>query len=176
MASGFRINKQGIRQFTRELEREFAKNPVRIPVEADSSGFAATQATSVNNYHGPVVTVTGDNAQLAWSNSGDVTQTQNRVEQIAPGYETLAGTLADLLANLADYGLAEDESEVRAQAEIVLGEVVKETPDQGVIKRGLTMIKGLLAPIAAGVAAAVTAESTEAARHAIETLGNNLPL
>ena len=25
-------------------------------------------AVSVNNYHGPVVTVTGDHAQLAWSN------------------------------------------------------------------------------------------------------------
>ena len=33
--SGFKINKAGIRQFTRELERELAKHPVRIPVEAD---------------------------------------------------------------------------------------------------------------------------------------------
>lgn len=27
MASGFKINKQGIRQMTREIEREFAKKP-----------------------------------------------------------------------------------------------------------------------------------------------------
>ncbi|MGB3698593.1 MAG: hypothetical protein WBA05_14280 [Gordonia sp. (in: high G+C Gram-positive bacteria)] len=142
MASGFKINKQGIRQFTRELEREFAKNPVRIPVEADSSGLAATNALTVNNYHGPVVTVTGGNAQLAWNNGGDVTQSQDRVEQIAPGYEELARALTDLLAELATFGLGGDEPEVRAQTETVLAEIVKDEPDQGVIKRGLTMIKG----------------------------------
>ncbi|MDR6270986.1 hypothetical protein JOE69_003224 [Arthrobacter russicus] len=37
------------------------------------------------------------------------------------------------------------------------------------------MVKGLLAPIATGVGAALTAESTEAARHVIEALGRNLP-
>ncbi|WP_336627540.1 MULTISPECIES: hypothetical protein [unclassified Microbacterium] len=176
MASGFKINKEGIRQFTRELEREFAKNPVRIPVEADSSTVGAAGALTVNNYHGPVVTVTGGNAQLAWNNAGDVSQTQKKVEQIAPGYEDLARALTDLLAELTSFGLGDDEQEARSQAEAVLAEVVKTDPDQGVIRRGLTMIKGLLAPIAAGVTAAVTAESTEAARHTIEVLGSSLPL
>lgn len=171
MASGFKINRQGIQQFTRELEREFAKNPVRMPVEADSRGFVPAQATTVNNYHGPVVTVDGDNAQLAWNNGGAVSQSQ----QIASGYEDVARPLTELLANLAAFDLGDGEPEARTHAETVLGEVVKENPDQGVIKRGLTMIKGLLAPIAAGIGAAVTAESTEAARHAIEALGSNLP-
>lgn len=88
MASGFKINKQGILQFTRELEREFAKHPVRVPVEADPHGLKP--ALTVNNYNGPVVTVTGDHAQLAWDNSGTATQAQSRVEEIAPGYEDLA--------------------------------------------------------------------------------------
>jgi len=176
VASGFKINKRGIQQISREIEREFAKNPVRIPIEADPSGFALTPAVTVNNYHGPVVTVTGDHSQLAWNN-GTVNQTQQRVEQIAPGYEDLARTLTDLLANLTVLKLGEDDDAgVRDNVETVLSEVVKGTPDQGVIKRGLTMIKGLLAPIAAGIGAAVTAESTEVARHLIETLGNNLPL
>lgn len=30
MASGFKINKQGIRPITRAIEPEFAKNPVRV--------------------------------------------------------------------------------------------------------------------------------------------------
>lgn len=176
MARGFKINKQGIRQMTRELEREFAKNPVRMPIEADASGLVAGGATTVNNYHGPVVTVTGDNAQLAWSGTGDVAQTQDRVEQIAPGYEEVARALAGLIANLGELGLGEDESEARQQADSVLAEIVKPSPDKGMVKRGLTMIKGLLAPVATGVSAAVTAESSEAARHLIDALSTRLPL
>ncbi|GAA1050922.1 hypothetical protein GCM10009569_30410 [Arthrobacter russicus] len=64
---------------------------------------------------------------------------------------------------------------MRAAVETVLGEVTRPKPDQSVVKRGLTMVKGLLAPIATGVGAALTAESTEAARHVIEALGRNLP-
>lgn len=174
MAGGFKINKQGIQQITRELEREFAKHPVRVPIEADPSDVAWAPAVTVNNYHGPVVTATGDHAQLAWNND-IVNQTQDRVEQIAPGYEDLARTLTDMLANLTVLGLGDDEADARDNAEAVLNEIVKETPDPGVIKRGLTMIKGLLAPIATGVRLAVTAESTEAAQHVIQALGNNLP-
>lgn len=173
MASGFKINRQGIQQFTRELEREFAKHPVRIPVEADPE--VISPAVTVNNYHGPMVAVNGDHAQLAWENTGTTSQRQNRVEQIAPGYEDLARTLTDLLANLPVFTLGTDETETRLAVEAVLDEVTKAQPDQSVIKRGITMIKGLLAPIATGVSAAVTAESGEAARHMIETLGNGLP-
>lgn len=174
MAGGFKINRQGIQQITRELEREFAKHPVRVPIEADSSDVPWVPAVTVNNYHGPVVTVTGDHAQLAWNNN-TVNQTQDRVEQIAPGYEDLARTITDMLANLNALGLGDDEADVRDNAEAVLNEIVKETPDPGVIKRGLTMVKGLLAPIATGVRLAVTAESTEAAQQVIQALGNNLP-
>ncbi|MFG1892653.1 hypothetical protein ACGFIP_01340 [Micromonospora zamorensis] len=38
MASGFKINRQGIRQMVREIEREAAKTPVRVPVNAETSG------------------------------------------------------------------------------------------------------------------------------------------
>jgi len=174
VAGGFKINRQGIQQITRELEREFARHPVRVPIEADPSDVTWAPAVTVNNYHGPVVTVTGDHAQLAWNND-TVNQTQDRVEQIAPGYEDLARTLTDMLANLTVLGLGDDEADARDNAEDVLNEIVKETPDASVIKRGLTMVKGLLAPIATGVRLAVTAESTEAAQHVIQALGNNLP-
>lgn len=174
MADGFKINEKAIRQMAREIEQEFAKHPVRVPLEADPSSMALAPALTVNNYNGPVVTVTGDHAQLAWNN-GDVNQAQDRVEQIAPGYEDLARVITDLLANLAAFSLGDDEKDVRASAESVLVEVVKEQPDRGVVRRGLTMVKGFLAPIAAGIGAAATAETTEAARHVIETLGSSLP-
>jgi hypothetical protein len=175
VASGFKINKQGIRQFTREIEREFAKNPVRIPVEADPNGVVLPSASTVNNYFGPVVTSNGDNAQIAWGN-GAVHQSQNVVEQITPGYEAVARLVTDLLANLDAFALPEDDAaEARVNADAVLSEVVKENPDQGMIKRGVTMLKGLLAPIAAGVGGAVTEESSSAAGHIIEELGSSLP-
>src|SRR5690348_1931974 len=46
------------------------------------------------------------------------------------------------------------------------------TPADGVIRRAATMIKGLLAPIGAGVAQAATQESAAAARHVIKALGS----
>ncbi|WP_327113996.1 hypothetical protein OHB12_33135 [Nocardia sp. NBC_01730] len=178
MAKGFKINREGIRRMTREIEKEFAKNPVRVPLEADPDGIYPPAAT-VTNYNGPVVTVTGDHAQLAWNND-TVNQGQARRDEIAPGYERLAATLANLLAELARLPLnAEDSAEVRGQAEAVLAEVVNEEPNPGIVKRGLTMIKGLLSPIAAGITQAATTaateEGSELARDFIHSLGEAAP-
>jgi len=173
MARGFKINKQGIRNISREIEREFAKNPVRVPLEADHTTLSLPPATTVNNYHGPVVTVTGDHAQIAWGNR-DVQQ--RGVEQITPGYDRLAQLVTDLLANLHAFPLEDaDGTELRASADTVLCEVVKPVPDEGVIRRSVTMIKGLLAPVGTGANKAVTEETTEAAREVIDALGTALP-
>lgn len=170
MGSAFKPNKRGLDQFQRKLQREFDKRPVYVRADADA---VLPAATTVNNYHGPVVTVNGDNAQLAWDNQS-VDQTQNH--DIAPGFEALAEVLTSLLASLPSLGLsADDEAEVRNNTETVLGEVLRTAPDQGLVKRGVTMLKGLLAPVAAGVSAAVTGESTELAKTAIEGLGSTLP-
>ena len=173
MGKGFEINKQAIRKMSREIEKEFAKNPVRVPLEADASGVTFPAGTITNNYHGPVVTVHGDNAQLAWDNQ-TVNQTQN--QDIAPGYEELAKVVTGLLASLPALGLSgDDEQEAKATAESVLGEVVKDEPDQGRIKRGITMLRGLLAPIATGVGTAVSGEAAELSKTLIEGLGSTLP-
>jgi hypothetical protein len=176
MASGFKINKRGIRQMTREIEREFAKNPVRVPLQVDPSGVQLPPATTVNNYNGPVVTVTGDHAQISWNNH-DVTQSQEVAEQVSPGYEELADLVTRLLASLHELTLGpDDETEARATSETILREVVKAEPDKGIVKRGVTMLKGLLAPVASGVTKAVTQESADVAQKMIESLGEALPL
>ncbi|MFI9537882.1 hypothetical protein ACIG56_32160 [Nocardia fusca] len=101
---------------------------------------------------------------------------QNRSEQIAPGYEQLAATLAELLAGLPSLPLdGDDEAEVRTNVGTVLAEVVEEEPNQGRIKRGLTMIKGLLSPIATSAIEAASEESAELARTVIQDLGSSLP-
>ena len=64
---------------------------------------------------------------------------------------------------------------LRENANLVLQEVVKSEPDQSVVRRGVTLIKGLLAPLSAGIGKAVTEEAVEAARQAIYALGSSLP-
>lgn len=169
------INKRAIAKYTRDIQREFEKNPIRVPIEGDTSGIGFQPAGTVTNYHGPVVTVTGDNAQIAWD-SETVEQSQNNVSQIVPGYEQLAQLLTDMLANLSNFTLGEDdETDARENAQTVLREVVKEKPDQGIVRRSVNMLKGVFAPIASGAAAGVSAESTESARTLIEMLGTSLP-
>ncbi|WP_078326927.1 hypothetical protein [Mycobacteroides salmoniphilum] len=176
MASGFEINKRVIEQMSHELEREFAKHPVRIALKADTSDVQLPAATTVNNYNGPVINVKGDHAQLAW-NSHDVTQAQNNTEQIAPGYEAVADLVTRLLASLPTLELdPADQTEAQDTGTAILREVVKAEPDKGIVRRGITMLKGLLAPVASGINKAVTRESTNAALQMIELLGNALPL
>ncbi|WP_147141763.1 hypothetical protein [Nocardia ninae] len=149
------------------------------------SGKAALSSRSTNpgvgnyiTYHGPVVQMTGDGstAQLAWGNRGPVNQGQSTASQIAPGYEQLATVLTDLLAQLPALGLAtDDDTDFRETTETVLAEVVREEPNQGLIRRSVAALKGYLAQIAAGTAQAATDEATEFARTAIEGLSDSLP-
>ncbi|MGL5826773.1 MAG: hypothetical protein ACRCYU_18480 [Nocardioides sp.] len=173
MGKGFEINRRAIQKMSKEIEKEFARNPVRVPLEADASGVTFPAAAVTNNYHGPVVTVHGDNVQLAWDNQ-TVNQTQN--QDIAPGYEELAKVVTGLLVSLPALGLSDaDEQEAKATATTVLGEVVKDEPDQGRIKRSITMLRGLLAPIATGVRTAASDESAELSTRLIDGLGSTLP-
>lgn len=168
VSSEFKINKQGIAQIQRELEREFAKRPIRVPLAGDPSSLTAPHSTVIN-YLGPVVTVTGDHAQLAWGN--DAVHQGQSTATIADGYAELAAVVTKLLALVDQLGLpAEDVADAEDQARTVLAEVTRPSPDSGVVRRGVTMLKGVLAAVAAGVYGGVTAETSEAARDLIEKL------
>lgn len=172
---GFKIDKQQIRKMTREMEREFAKNPVRVPLEADHRSVSLPSATTVHNYNGPVVTVNGDHAQVAWNNH-DVRQDSNASEQVAPGYEQLAQLLTDVLASLPRLGLDEaDANDLSQSAAGVLREVTQEEPKPSAVRYGVTLIKGLLAPLATGLGNAVEQETTDTARDIIDALGTMMP-
>ena len=79
------INRAGIAQMMREIQREFDKHPVKVPVESDR---LSTGTTTI--FNGPVLHGDANGAQLAWGNE---TVTQHREEQVAPGYEILAQAL-----------------------------------------------------------------------------------
>lgn len=66
--------------------------------------------------------------------------------------------------------------DARDNADVILGEVVKPEPERSVVKRAVTFLKGLLAPIAAGIATGTTAEMAEMTRQMIEGLSGTFPL
>lgn len=172
MAKGVSINKQAIAKLNKELEREFAKTPVKVPVVADPArGSIAPQSSTVNHYYGPTVTVNGNHSQIAWGDGG-ISQAQGNISQITEGYEDVADVVAGILSKLDSLPLNANENEdARSSAEELLAEVVKPEPDKGIIRRGATMLKGVLAPVAAGVNQAATSESADYARKAIEAIG-----
>ncbi|MGR7028216.1 hypothetical protein [Geodermatophilus sp. URMC 62] len=171
MPSGFKINQQGIAQMKREIEREFAKDGgVRIPLNADSSDVARAAAT-YNTYYGPVVHSNGHGVQIAFGNE-HVTQNQVQTEQVTPGFEELARAVGLLTSQLAEAPLSDEERATAAEAgNDVLNEVVKPEPDRSSIRKGLAALKGVLAPIAAGmVTGASQAASADAQQWAHEGL------
>lgn len=172
MAKGLSINKRAIAKMQKDIQREFDKRPVEVPIKADpTTGSGASQQPTVNHYHAPVVTVNGGQAQVAWGD-GTINQQQENVRQVADGYQDLARIVADILAKLDNLPLTDEDNQyARENAEALMGEVVKADPDKGVVRRGVILLKGLLASITTGANQAVTAESAEFAREAIEGLG-----
>ena len=170
------INHNEIARMKREIQKSFDRNgPIRIAVEADPPALptdvAATLGTTIN-YNGPVIH--GDGAQVAYNNR-DVTQTQAAVHQVASGFESVAQAVADVLAWLPGAGLAgQDREEAEQAGHEVLAEAVRAEPDVGKAKRALTMLKGLLSPIAirvmTGAAAGAGTEAEAGAEKAVKAI------
>lgn len=174
MPRGFSINHRAIAAMSREIERSFARNPVRIPVELDDSGTVRAIGGTVHNYNGPVINgnVSGA-AVLAW-NHANVTQNQPRTNEIAPGYERLAEAVVAVLQQLPVAGLDEqDRADAEAAANEILAEVVLPEPEPGKVRRSLATLKGFLANLATGETTGAIDGAKEWAQTAITQL--NVP-
>lgn len=168
-SSGFKINRQGIRQMMGEIQREMDKHPLAARVQADPDvSFGDT-----NVFNGPVIHGDVRGSQLAWGNNF-VNQSQDQSKPIAPGFEAIAQAVVDTLRQLPTLGVSdEDLEDASAVGEEVLNEVVQSEPDRGVIRRAAAALKGYLAPIATGAAGAVTG-GEETVRVLIERLSTAL--
>jgi hypothetical protein len=92
---GFEINTRGVEEMTRELQREFDKHPIRVPVTAGLPDLPDIVGGSVAIYNGPVIMGNADGAQLAW-NSQSVSQSQDGQRwQVDERYTELAQVTAD---------------------------------------------------------------------------------
>jgi hypothetical protein len=173
--SNVSINRQGIAQFLNEIQREFDKHPIKIPVQADSgiSPHSISQG-STTIYNGPVIHGDANGAQLAWGNR-DVQQQRETTEQIAPGYEAVAQAMVKILEQLASSGIPdEDQRDVETAANEVFAEITRPEPDRGKLRRAVSVIKGALAPVAMGLVKGSATGADEWARTAIEQLGRHL--
>lgn len=172
MPSGIHIDKRQIKKLTDELQREFNKHPVRVPLHATPErGVGMAGPRTVVHHHGNTVTVHGNNAQVAVNNSGDVTQSQTASATVTPGFEALAELLGTVLSHAASFRLPpEDEADLREAVGQALAETTRETPDRTLIRRSVTFVKGALAPIVAGVSAGLSDETAELARKTIDAL------
>jgi hypothetical protein len=168
------INRQGIAQFLDEIQREFDKHPIKIPIQADPDLSPSRNSGSTTIYNGPVIHGDANGAQLAWGNQ-DVQQHQHPTEQIAPGYEALAQVMVKVLEQLASSGLSdEDQQDVRLASDEVFAEITRPEPERGKIRRAVAVIKGALAPVAMGFVKGAAAGTDDWARTAIEQLGAHL--
>jgi len=164
------INKAEIARMMRDIQCEFDRHQIRVPINADTPNLPAAGTTNV--YNGPVFHGDANGAQLAWNNAM-ANQTQNQVEQITPGYEALALAVTKTLERIADVGLTEDDRvEAESVATEILHEVTQPEPSPGRIRRGLAALKGFLMPIAYGAQAGAAEEARELARTAIDHLGS----
>ncbi|MFF9910513.1 hypothetical protein [Streptomyces sp. NPDC013457] len=124
----------------------------------------------VNRYDGPVFNGPATQNQLAW-NSENVTQNQQVNSAVAPGYEELAARMTELLRQLPEAGLGErDREEAEDAVDGVLEVITRPDPEESKVRRALATLRGVLAPVATGVAAGTTVGAQEWARAAIEGL------
>ncbi|MFC1408620.1 hypothetical protein ACEZCY_04905 [Streptacidiphilus sp. N1-12] len=131
---------------------------------------ARSGAGTTNNYSAPVFHGNMNGAQIAWGNH-DVSQSQTRLEQVAPGFEALAEAVTRTLAQLPQFGLPAEECEdVSASANEILVEVVSSSPDRGKIRRALAALRGLLQPVAVQAALGAGDGSHDLAKAALDHL------
>ncbi|GAA2530671.1 hypothetical protein [Winogradskya humida] len=147
-----------------------------MPVEADPHIHPADHhaaSTTVHNNFGVVFHASAEGAQVATNNSGQINQQQTHGDQLAPWFEPLAQTVALVMQGLALVKLTDDD---RRDAEEAAAEVTTDHPNSSKIRRAVNVLKGVLAPIGAGLATATNAEVQEWARTAIDQLGAALYL
>lgn len=165
--AGYSIDRRTIARMAQEMQKEFDKHPIEVPVSADPS----ISSSGTNNYYGPVFHGDANGAQLAWGNES-ATQIQNvRTEQVAPGFEAVALAIAKTLEGLPALGLNdEDRRDAEVAANTALAEITQTEPDRGKIRAAVQALKGVLAPVMAGLVAGSADGAQEWARTAIEQL------
>jgi hypothetical protein len=162
------IYRREIARMTREIQREFDRHPSRVPVRADGPEFPpGARRTTI--YNGPVIYGNADGAPGATRRSA---RPATGVSRSRPDSKRLRRPVVSTLEQLPVAGLSiEDQRDADGAARQVLAEVVQPDPDRRKIRRALSAMKGLLAPLATGLVEGAGDGAHEWAKTAIERLG-----
>lgn len=147
----------------------------KVPADVATGG---TSAGAPHYSTTTTTTITGDNNQVAAVTRGSVTQHLSIVDNttsVTAGYENIAQLVGELVdQRLPLLGLKDaDRHDVIDEAEVVLGEVVKDEPDRKIIRRALSIIRGAVSAALTGVNQAVTDESAELAHATIDQISSS---
>ena len=169
---GFEINKRGIERFTRELQREFDKHPIRVDVRTGLPELPDMSYGATVTYNGPVIFGSADGAQLAWNNGVVCQSRTGESQQIAEGFEALANLVAEILRQLPATGLDNERpgSCSRKAGNEILVQLTQPSPEPGKIKRAAATLRGVLVPLAIAAETGVAQAVTDWAKAAIEHL------
>ncbi len=164
------IYKDAIEKMVRDIQREYDKHPVIVPIRCEDPDLPISGPVS-HVYNGPVFQGSVDGAQLAWNN-GIVSQSQTR--DIAPGFEAIAEAVSGVLKGLSDAGIGDEAAAAEEVGLELLAEVTQAEPDRSKITRALRALQGVLAPIATGLLGDVSVAAQIWAKQAIEHLNIHL--
>ncbi|PKZ63600.1 hypothetical protein CYJ73_21310 [Gordonia terrae] len=153
--------------------RDYLRRKVPADVVTGGTSAGATHYSTTTT-----TTITGDNNQVAAGTRGPVTQHLSIVDNsatVTAGYENIAQLVGELVdQRLPLLRLKEgDRKDVIDEAEVVLGEVVKDEPDRKIIRRALSIIRGAVSAALTGVNQAVTDESAELAQATIDQISSS---
>jgi hypothetical protein len=164
------IDGEVIADLTRRIQAKFDEHPIWLDVRAGDDKVVRPGTTTI--YNGPVFHGDASRAQLAWGNH-KVSQTAANRTDVAPGFEALAKAVVLTLEGLGAARLSDEAlQDAEAAGNEVLAEVSRPEPDQGVIRRSLSALMGILAPIAVGISTgSAEGAAQEWAKTAIEQLG-----
>lgn len=147
---GFTINKKVIQRMTRELEKEFSKNPIKIPVCASRLGLSQDEMNIgeqrpvgvVNNF----TINAAPHSQLA-VNAHEIHQEMN-LSGSDEKIEAMKKLLTEISQKMDSLNLSdEDELELSETVSKASAEIGKQHPDKERLKDFIRLMKRILAPL-----------------------------
>ena len=167
------INHQEIARMMRDIQASFDQHPIRVPIHTEGP-VAAPGPTNV--FNAPVIFGDANGAQLAWNNhTANQTRTGDDAKQIAAGFEAITQTIVSIMKQLPAAGLEPaDQQDADDAAGEVLEEVTAPEPNRGRIRRAVTVLKGVLAPLAIGATTGAGEGVHDWAKTAVEQLSQHL--
>ncbi len=174
MARSGGIDKRAIAKIAKDMQREFDKHPIRIPLQTDGPQGLSASGRGAVSVGGTVINIQGSADGAVLTFGGGMTQNvSTHVERpITTGYEPISQAVLRTLEGLPGLGLpAEQEQDARIAGEEVLAEVVEPEPDDGKIRRLAAALRGYLSPVATGLSQGAGEGAQEWAKTAVEQLG-----